>query len=80
MSADELTPMRQQYLELKARYPDKILLFRMGDFFEAFDADAELIARRLEITLRLRARCRAARHSNGRCALPRSRYLHCALS
>ncbi|PJF42259.1 MAG: DNA mismatch repair protein MutS, partial [Candidatus Thermofonsia Clade 1 bacterium] len=61
MSADELTPMRQQYLELKARYPDKILLFRMGDFFEAFDADAELIARELEITLTSRPMPRGQR-------------------
>ncbi|MBO9308595.1 MAG: DNA mismatch repair protein MutS [Chloroflexi bacterium] len=54
MSADDLTPMRQQYLEIKARYPDKIVLFRLGDFFEAFDEDAEIVARELEITLTAR--------------------------
>ncbi len=54
MSADDLTPMRQQYLEIKARYPDKIVLFRLGDFFEAFDSDAEIVARELEIVLTAR--------------------------
>ena len=35
------TPMRTQYLEIKAQYPDTILLFRLGDFYETFDDDAE---------------------------------------
>jgi DNA mismatch repair protein MutS len=61
MSADDLTPMRQQYLEIKARYPDKIVLFRLGDFFEAFDDDAEIIARELEIALTARATTRGQR-------------------
>jgi DNA mismatch repair protein MutS len=45
------TPLRRQYLEIKRRYPHAILFFRMGDFYETFDADAELVARELEITL-----------------------------
>jgi DNA mismatch repair protein MutS len=45
------TPLRRQYLEMKARYPHAVLFFRMGDFYETFDADAELCARELEITL-----------------------------
>ena len=45
------TPLRRQYLEIKARYPHAILFFRMGDFYETFDEDAELVARELEITL-----------------------------
>ncbi|MEI7469691.1 MAG: hypothetical protein WCL57_15870, partial [Chloroflexota bacterium] len=45
------TPIRRQYLYLKAKYPGCILFFRLGDFFEAFDADAELIARELDVTL-----------------------------
>ncbi len=45
------TPIRRQYLDLKARYPDTILLFRLGDFYEAFDDDAETVARELQITL-----------------------------
>jgi DNA mismatch repair protein MutS len=48
---DDLTPMRQQYLEIKAQHPDAILLFRLGDFYEAFDEDAEIVSRELEITL-----------------------------
>jgi DNA mismatch repair protein MutS len=45
------TPIRQQYLELKARYPDTILFFRLGDFYETFDDDARLAAQELQITL-----------------------------
>ena len=45
------TPVRQQYLRLKAEYPDALLLFRLGDFFEMFDGDAEIGARELGLTL-----------------------------
>ena len=45
------TPMMQQYRELKRRYPDHLLLFRLGDFYELFLEDAELGARLLSITL-----------------------------
>lgn len=48
---DDLTPVRRQYLQLKQQYPDTILFFRLGDFYETFDADAELIARELDIVL-----------------------------
>jgi DNA mismatch repair protein MutS len=41
----------QQYAQVKSRYPDTILLFRMGDFFETFDEDAKVTARVLGITL-----------------------------
>jgi DNA mismatch repair protein MutS len=47
----ELTPMMAQYRELKQRYPDFLLLFRLGDFYELFLEDAELGARLLSITL-----------------------------
>jgi len=40
-----VTPMRKQYLEIKSEYPDCILMFRMGDFYEMFDDDAEVAAR-----------------------------------
>ena len=50
-----LTPLRRQYLQIKAQYPDCILMFRMGDFYEMFDEDAELAARELDITLTSRA-------------------------
>lgn len=45
------TPMMQQYHEAKARYPGMLMLFRMGDFFETFEEDAELISRVLGLTL-----------------------------
>ena len=43
--------MMAQYRELKQRYPDFLLLFRLGDFYELFFEDAELGARLLSITL-----------------------------
>ncbi len=45
------TPIRRQYLDLKRRHPGAILFFRLGDFYETFDADAEVVARELEIAL-----------------------------
>ena len=48
---DELTPIRRQYLDIKRRYPHAIVFFRLGDFYETFDEDAELCARELDITL-----------------------------
>ncbi len=45
------TPIRRQYLELKRKYPDCILFFRLGDFFETFDSDAELVSRELDVVL-----------------------------
>src|ERR1700735_1373929 len=48
------TPMMQQYLRIKANYPDTFLLYRMGDFYELFFNDAEKIARLLNITLTAR--------------------------
>src|SRR5262249_48491442 len=46
-----MTPMMQQYREAKERHPGMLLLFRMGDFYELFFDDAELVARVLNITL-----------------------------
>src|SRR5207253_8637815 len=46
-----LTPMMQQYQEAKARHPGMLLLFRMGDFYELFDSDADVAARVLGLTL-----------------------------
>jgi DNA mismatch repair protein MutS len=46
-----LTPIRRQYLKIKQRYPEAIVLFRLGDFYETFDEDAKLVSRELEITL-----------------------------
>lgn len=52
--APALTPMLRQYRALKARYPDYLLLFRLGDFYETFFEDAEVAARLLQITLTAR--------------------------
>jgi DNA mismatch repair protein MutS len=48
---EPLTPIRQQYLRIKRRYPNAIVLFRLGDFYETFDKDAELTSRELDIVL-----------------------------
>lgn len=48
------TPMMQQYLRIKADYPDKLLFYRMGDFYELFFDDAKKAARLLDITLTAR--------------------------
>ncbi len=45
------TPIRQQYLRIKRKYPQAIVFFRLGDFYETFDDDARLTSRELEITL-----------------------------
>ncbi|OJX47083.1 MAG: DNA mismatch repair protein MutS [Chloroflexi bacterium 44-23] len=51
MTPDDITPIRKQYLDIKKQYPDSIVFFRMGDFYETFDRDAEITSRELEIVL-----------------------------
>ena len=51
MHTDDVTPSRQQYLDIKKEYPNTILFFRLGDFYETFDEDAEITARELDIVL-----------------------------
>jgi DNA mismatch repair protein MutS len=51
MSVEDLTPIRKQYLDVKRQYPGTIVFFRLGDFYETFDGDAELVARELDIVL-----------------------------
>lgn len=51
LAAAKLTPLMQQYWDVKAAHPDKIILFRMGDFFEMFHRDAETAAPVLGIAL-----------------------------
>ena len=48
---NKLTPMMKQYLEVKDRYPDCILFFRLGDFYEMFFEDAIVASKTLEIAL-----------------------------
>ena len=50
-----VTPVRRQYLKIKNAYPDALVLFRLGDFYETFDDDAHLASRELEITLTSRS-------------------------
>ena len=50
-SAAELTPMMRQYGEMKRRFPDYLLLFRLGDFYELFFDDAHVASRLLQLTL-----------------------------
>lgn len=46
-----LTPMMQHYVELKRQYPHAILLYRLGDFYEMFFQDAQVVSRELELVL-----------------------------
>ena len=54
--AAKITPMRKQYLELKEKYPDCLLFFRLGDFYEMFDEDARVASKELDLTLTTRDR------------------------
>jgi DNA mismatch repair protein MutS len=47
----DLSPVRQQYLQIKRQHPDAIVFFRLGDFYETFDHDAEVASRELDIVL-----------------------------
>jgi DNA mismatch repair protein MutS len=57
---DESTPVMRQFSAIKARHPDALLLFRMGDFYETFREDAKTAAKILNITLTKRANGKAA--------------------
>ena len=56
LTSPKLTPMMRQYLTVKSEYPEALVLFRMGDFFETFFEDAEDFAQRLDITLTARSK------------------------
>ncbi|MEM7678357.1 MAG: DNA mismatch repair protein MutS, partial [Myxococcota bacterium] len=56
LASQKLTPMMRQYLSVKADNPGAIVLFRMGDFYEAFYEDAEACAQMLDITLTARSK------------------------
>jgi DNA mismatch repair protein MutS len=61
MSDDNTTPIRQQYLDIKRQYPNSILFFRLGDFYETFDEDAEITSRELDIVLTSRGVAKGTR-------------------
>ncbi len=46
-----LTPLRKQYLRVKQKYPQAIVFFRLGDFYETFDEDAKVASRELDVVL-----------------------------
>lgn len=48
---ENATPMMRQYLQIKAQYPDTLVLYRLGDFYELFYEDAKKIAKLLDLTL-----------------------------
>src|SRR5512137_1157116 len=54
MGEASVTPIRRQYLKVKQRYPEAIVLFRLGDFYETFDEDARVTSKELEIVLTAR--------------------------
>ncbi len=68
----ELTPMMQQYRQIKAQNPDCILFFRLGDFYEMFDEDARLASKELDLTLttRDRSKDKAADDKTPMCGVP----------
>ena len=51
-----MTPLMQQYYRIKSQYRDKIVFFRVGDFYETFDEDAKLVAKVLNIVLTRRSK------------------------
>jgi len=46
-----VTPLRKQYLKVKQKYPEAIVFFRLGDFYETFDEDAKIASRELDVVL-----------------------------
>ena len=61
MDTERSTPMLAQYRQIKARFPDAIVLFRLGDFFETFENDARIAARELELVLTSRSFAKGVR-------------------
>ncbi|HSM58182.1 MAG TPA: hypothetical protein VK879_18650, partial [Candidatus Sulfomarinibacteraceae bacterium] len=51
MGKSKVTPLRRQYLDIKDQHPDAILFFRLGDFYETFDEDAQVTAKELDLVL-----------------------------
>ena len=67
--------MMAQYWALKADYPDTLLFYRMGDFYELFYADAEKASRLINITLTTRGQSAGSAGGHGRCSISLSRNL-----
>ena len=71
----ELSPMMQQYLEIKNQHKDEILFYRIGDFYEMFFDDAVTASRELDLTLTGKQCGLAERAPHVRRALPQLRGL-----
>ena len=70
----ELTPMRRQYLQIKEQYPDCLLFFRLGDFYEMFDEDAKTASEELDLTLTTRDRGKPEEERTPMCGVPYHSY------
>ncbi len=70
----DLTPMMKQYLETKAKNPDCILFFRLGDFYEMFNDDARLVSKELDLTLTTRDRNKPSDEQVPMCGVPYHSY------
>lgn len=68
------TPMMQQYNKIKAEFPDCILFFRLGDFYEMFNEDARTAAQELNLTLTTRDRSRPPQEQTPMCGVPYHSY------
>jgi DNA mismatch repair ATPase MutS len=69
------TPLMKQYNQIKAKYPDALLLFRVGDFYETFGEDAVRAAKILGIILTKRGAGKYKRNRAGRIPSPFSEHL-----
>ena len=72
--AQNLTPMRKQYLEMKEQHPDCLLFFRLGDFYEMFDEDARVASKELDLTLTTRDRGKKEEERVPMCGVPYHSY------
>ena len=66
----EATPMMRQYLQIKEQNPDRILFFRLGDFYEMFASDAVIASRELDLTLTTRDRGKEKEEQTPMCGVP----------
>ena len=69
-ATNELTPMQRQYQAIKEKNQDCILFFRLGDFYEMFNKDAQLAARELDLTLTTRDRNKPKEEQTPMCGIP----------
>ena len=67
---NEPTPMQRQYLQIKENNQDCILFFRLGDFYEMFNEDAQIASRELDLTLTTRDRGKPKEEQTPMCGVP----------